>query len=208
MNKVPVIIKREYLTRVRKKSFIIMTILAPVLLAGLIIVPTLLIVNQEQDFKKIAVIEDNSDLFRNVLKNTKTIEFHYLEGINLKTLKTSFEEAGYYGILYISPEVISVPNAIQLISVKQPPIGLLDYIENSIKKEIERQKLMAYNIENLDDIMKNVETNVSIQTIRIDESGNVKETSTGIAMALAYIGGLPDVYAGVHVWITGHEGCY
>ncbi len=190
MNKVPVIIKREYLTRVRKKSFIIMTILAPVLLAGLIIVPTLLIVNQEQDFKKIAVIEDNSDLFRNVLKNTKTIEFHYLEGINLKTLKTSFEEAGYYGILYISPEVISVPNAIQLISVKQPPIGLLDYIENSIKKEIERQKLMAYNIENLDDIMKNVETNVSIQTIRIDESGNVKETSTGIAMALAYIGGL------------------
>lgn len=188
MNKVPVIIKREYLTRVRKKSFIIMTILAPVLLAGLIIVPTLLIVNQEQDFKKIAVIEDNSDLFRNVLKNTKTIEFHYLEGINLKTLKTSFEEAGYYGILYISPEVISVPNAIQLISVKQPPIGLLDYIENSIKKEIERQKLMAYNIENLDDIMKNVETNVSIQTIRIDESGNVKETSTGIAMALAYIG--------------------
>lgn len=190
MNKVPVIIRREYLTRVRKKSFIIMTILAPVLLAGLIIVPTLLIVNQEQDFKKIAVIEDNSDLFRNVLKNTKTIEFHYLEGINLNTLKTSFEEAGYYGILYISPEVISIPNAIQLISTKQPPIGLLDYIENSIEKEIERQKLMAYNIENLDDIMKNVETNISIQTIRIDESGNVKETSTGIAMALAYIGGL------------------
>ncbi len=190
MNKVPVIIRREYLTRVRKKSFIIMTILAPVLLAGLIIVPILLMVNQEQDFKKIAVIEDNSDLFRNVLKNTKTIEFHYLEGINLNTLKTSFEEAGYYGILYISPEVISIPNAIQLISTKQPPIGLLDYIENSIEKEIERQKLMAYNIENLDDIMKNVETNISIQTIRIDESGNVKETSTGIAMALAYIGGL------------------
>ncbi|MDY0097732.1 MAG: ABC transporter permease [Bacteroidales bacterium] len=189
MNKVSVIIRREYLTRVRKKSFIIMTILAPVLMAGLIIVPTLLMVNQEEDYKKIAVIEDNSDLFRDVLKNTKTIEFHYLEGMNLETLKTSFEEAGYYGILYISPEVISVPNAIQLISVKQPPIGLLQYIENSIEKEIERQKLMTYNIENLDDIMKNVETKISIQTIRIDESGNVKETSTGIAMALAYIGG-------------------
>ena len=52
MNKVPVIIRREYLTRVRKKSFIIMTILAPVLLAGLIIVPILLMVNQEQDFKR------------------------------------------------------------------------------------------------------------------------------------------------------------
>lgn len=189
MNKVSVIIKREYLTRVRKKSFIIMTILAPVLMAGLIIVPTLLMVNQEEDYKKIAVIEDNSDLFRGVLKNTKTVEFHYLEGMKVEMLKTTFEEAGYYGILYISPEVISVPNAIQLISLKQPPIGLLEYIKNSIEKEIERQKLMTYNIENLDDIMKNVETKVSIQTIRIDDSGNVKETSTGIAMALAYLGG-------------------
>lgn len=64
MNKISIIIKREYMTRVRKKSFIIMTILAPVLMAALIFVPTLLMVNQEQDFKKIAVVEDNSDLFK------------------------------------------------------------------------------------------------------------------------------------------------
>ena len=64
MNKISIIIKREYMTRVRKKSFIIMTILAPVLMAALIIVPTLLMVNQDQDFKKIAVVEDNSDLFK------------------------------------------------------------------------------------------------------------------------------------------------
>ena len=63
MNKISIIIKREYLTRVRKKSFIIMTILAPVLMAAIIIVPTVLMVSQEQDFKKIAVVEDNSDLF-------------------------------------------------------------------------------------------------------------------------------------------------
>jgi ABC-2 type transport system permease protein len=189
MNKISIIIKREYLTRVRKKSFIIMTILAPVLMAALIVVPTLVMMNQDQDYKKIAVIEEGSSLFRDVIKNTKNLEFVYLENIKLSDLKNSFEKAGYYGILYISPEVVTVPNAIQIISKKQPPIGLLDHIERSLEKEIEKQKLMTYKIENLDEIMKNVETKISIQTINIDDSGNVKETSTGIAMALAYIGG-------------------
>jgi ABC-2 type transport system permease protein len=166
-----------------------MTILAPVLMAGIIIVPTLVMMNQQQDFKKIAVVEDNSDLFKGVIKNTKNLEFDYLENVKLEDLKKSFQETGYYGILYISPEIVNTPNAIQLISKQQPPIGLLDHIQTSLEKEIERQKLMTYKIENLDEIMKNVETKVSIQTIKIDNTGQVKETSTGIAMALAYLSG-------------------
>lgn len=190
MNKISVIIKREYITRVRKKSFIVMTILAPLLMAAIIIVPTILMMNQQQDFKKIAVIEDNSDLFKGVIKNTDNLEFVYLDNVKVDDLKNTFREAGYYGILYISPEIINTPNAIQLISSKQPPIGLLQYIENTLSKEIERQKLLAYNIENLDKIMKNVETKVSVQTKKIGESGEIKDTSTGIAMGLAYTGGL------------------
>jgi ABC-2 type transport system permease protein len=189
MNKISIIIKREYMTRVRKKSFIIMTILAPILMASIIIVPTLVMVNQEQDYKKIAVVEDNSDLFKGAIKNTKNLEFVYLDNVKVDDLKNSFEQAGYYGILYISPEIVNTPNAVQLISKKQPPIDNLQYIENSLEKEIERQKLMTYNIENLDEIMKNVETKVSIQTQKIGDSGEIKSTSTGIAMALAYIGG-------------------
>jgi ABC-2 type transport system permease protein len=177
------------MTRVRKKSFIIMTILAPLLMASLIFIPTLLMMNQQQDLKKIAVIENESDLFKGVIKNTKNMEFVYLDNVKINDLKDSFEQAGYYGILYISPELINTPNAIQLISKKQPPIDNLQYIESSLEKEIEKQKLMAFNIENLDEILKNVETNVSIQTQKIDDSGEVKSTSTGIAMALAYIGG-------------------
>jgi ABC-2 type transport system permease protein len=189
MNKISIIIKREYMTRVRKKSFIIMTILAPILMAAIIIVPTLIMMNQDQDFKKIAVIEDNSDLFKDVIKNSKNLEFVYLENTKVEDLKNSFEKQGYYGILYISPELVNTPNAIQLISKKQPPIGLLDHIESSLEKEIEKQKLMTYNIQNLDEIMKNIETKVSIQTKKIGETGEVSETSTGIAMALAYLGG-------------------
>jgi len=164
-----------------------MTILAPVLMAAIIIVPTLIMMNQGGEFKKIAVVEDNSDLFKGVIKNTKDAEFVYLENTKVEDLKKTFEKAGYYGILYISPELVNTPNAVYLISKKQPPIGLLQHIENSLKKEIERQKLLAYKIENLDDIMKNVETNVSVQTKKLDEFGVEKGTSTGIAMALAYI---------------------
>ena len=189
MNKISTIINREYMTRVRKKSFIIMTILAPILMAALIIVPTVFMATQEMDYKKIAVIEDNSDLFRGALKNSGTIEFVYIDNVKVDDLKKTFEQAGYYGILFISSELVNTPNAIQLISKKQPPIADLQYMENMLEKEIEKQKLMAYNIENLDEIMKNVESNVSIQTQKIDDTGLVKETSTGIAMALAYIGG-------------------
>lgn len=190
MNKISVIIKREYTTRVRKKSFIIMTVLAPILMAALIILPTVLMMSdKDKDFKKIAVIEDGSDLFRDVIPDTKDADYIYLENADINELKKNFEQEGYYGILYISPELVNIPNAIQLISKKQPPIGLLDHISGSLEKEIEKQKLLAYDIQNLDDILKSIRTNVSIQTIKIDDSGNVTETSTGIAMALAYIGG-------------------
>jgi ABC-2 type transport system permease protein len=189
MNKISVIIKREYITRVRKKSFIIMTLLAPLLMAAIFIVPALVMTNQDKEFKKIAVIEDGSDLFKNAIPNTTDAEFVYLENVNVNDLKKTFEQAGYYGILYISPEVTNLPNAIQLISKKQPPIGILDHIETSLEKEIEKQKLLSYNIENLDDILKSINTTVSIQTINIDETGQVKETSTGISMVLAYLGG-------------------
>ena len=187
MNKISVIIKREYITRVRKKSFIVMTILAPILMASLTVFLPALMMSQKGDFKKIAVIEDNSDLFKGVIKPTDDVEYVYLENVKVEDLKKTFEKDGYYGVLYISPEIVNTPNAVYLISKKQPPIGLLQHIENSLEKEIERQKLLTYKIENLDEIMNSIQTNVSVQTKKIDETGTETGTSTGIAMALAYI---------------------
>lgn len=186
MNKISVIIKREYFTRVRKKSFIIMTILAPIIMAAIIILPTVLMMSDGGDHKKIAVVEEKSDLFKGVLKDRDDIEFVYVEDKSLEEIKSSLNTSEYYGILYISPELINTPNAIELISKQQPPMGMLEYIEGSLEKEIERQKLLAYNIDSLDDIMKAVETNVSLQTITIGSGGEEKKTSTGISMALTY----------------------
>jgi len=167
-----------------------MTLLAPLLMAAIVIVPTVLMMNQKGDFKKIAVIEEKSDLFKGVIKNTKDAEFVYLENVNLNEFKAKFEQEGYYGVLIIYPEIINTPNAIDLISKKQPPIGLLEHIERSLEKNIEKQKLAAYSIGDLDAIMKSIQTDVSVQTKKLDELGNVQKTSTGISMALAYIFGL------------------
>lgn len=189
MNKTAIIIRREYLTRVRKKSFLIMTFLTPFLMALLFIIPALVMTNEDKEFKKIAVIEDGSDLFVNVIPDTRDTEFEYLQGVKLNDIKNNFSELGYYGVLYISPDLVANPDAIQLLSRKQPPIGLLDHISGSLEKEIERQKLLAYNIEDLDEILRAINSSVRIQTIKIDETGSARETSTDIAMALTYIGG-------------------
>jgi len=189
MNKISVIIAREYVTRVRKKSFIIMTLLAPLLMALIFIVPALVMSNEDKDFKKIAVIDESGDLFRNVITNTKDAEFVYLDNVKASDLKNTFEKEGYYGVLVIQPELVKVPNAIELISKKQPPIGLLDHIERTLEKDIEKKKLKAHNIENLDEIMKEISSKVNVQTIKIGDQGQSMKTSTGISMALAYLGG-------------------
>ncbi len=187
MNKTAIIIKREYLTRVRKKSFIIMTILAPLLMASMIILVPVIMLSGDKDYKTIAIVEENTSIFKNIIPDTKNEKFIYLEGANVNDLIKTFEDAGYFGVLYLSPEALNNPI---LYSKKQPDIGLLEHISGSMKKEIERQKLLTYNIQNLDSILTQIRTNVSVSTKLVDETGITTETSTGISMALAYIGGL------------------
>ncbi len=190
MNKIALIIRREYITRVRKKSFIIMTLLTPLLFALMFAIPALVMSSDDNEFKKIAVIEDGSDLFTNVIPDTKDTDFEYLPGVRLDDIRNNFTEMGYYGVLYISPQLVTTPDAIQLISVKQPTMGLLDHISGSLEKEIEKQKLLAYNIENLDEILKTINTSVRVQTIMKDQTtGSEKKTDPGISMALAYLSG-------------------
>ncbi len=190
MNKVSIIISREYTTRVKKKSFIIMTLLAPLFMAAMFIIPVWIMTRKDTDEKIIAVIEDGTEMFKGKIPGTKYLKFEYLENVNLQEIKGNFGELGYYGILYISPKVTYLPNAIQLLSHKQPPLDITEHISNAIEKEIERLKLLTYDIEDIDEILKEIDTDVKIQTIKISDTGEEKETSTGIAMGLAYISGI------------------
>jgi lipid II:glycine glycyltransferase (peptidoglycan interpeptide bridge formation enzyme) len=116
----------------------------------------------------------------NALHDTKEADFEYLPGADKNDLIKTFEAKGYYGVLYLSPEAINNP---QMYSKKQPPIGILEYIQGTLQKEIEKKKLLEYNIDNLDSILKQIRTSVNVSTQLVDESGVTTQTSTGIAMA-------------------------
>ncbi|MBA7548682.1 hypothetical protein ES705_41148 [subsurface metagenome] len=190
MSKISIIIQREYLTRVKKKTFIIMTLLAPLFMAAMFIVPVWIMSRDDAEEKVIAVVEDETNMFKDVIPNSQYLKFEYLGDATLDDLKTNFSDKGYYAVLYISPKVAYIPNAVQLISHKQPPLDLTIHIANALEKEIEQKKLETYDIKDLDKILKAVSTNIHVQTIKISDDGTEKETSTGLAMGIAYIGGL------------------
>ncbi len=190
MNKTTLIIKREYLTRVRKKSFIILTLLTPLFMAAFVVIPALIMTSGTKEVRRIAVVEQGGELFRGVLHSTEYLKFDYLENVPLDSLKRNFDRMGYYGVLVLTPQVSYVPSAAILFSRKQPPLEVVNYIETSLEKEIEKRKLLSYHIRDLDKILKQVETNIRLQTIQVSETGEEKQTSTTVAMAIAYVGGL------------------
>jgi ABC-2 type transport system permease protein len=188
MNKIGLIIKREYTTRVKKRSFIVMSILGPILFASLMVVPALLAMSEDQEVKRIAVV-DSSHLFMNVIPETEYLKFDYLENARLNDIKQTYSTGGYYGVLYISHIVAFEPNSVIFYSDKQPSLATKMHISKAMENYIRDQKLKTYEIENLDNILKSVRTSISIRTIKILETGQEKESHTGVAMAVGYLGG-------------------
>lgn len=188
MNKIFLIIQREFLTRVKKKSFLIMSILGPLLFAAFLVVPTWLASMEDKEEKSIAVI-DESNIFLKALKETEFIKYTYLPSTDIETAKEMFPGSQYYAVLYI-PSNILASNTPVLYSDKQPSLSTRMQISNSIEKELERQKLLAENIENLDEILKAVETDINLKNITWTEEGEEKESHAGIAMGIGYIGGM------------------
>ncbi|HNV82381.1 MAG TPA: ABC transporter permease [Tenuifilaceae bacterium] len=186
MSKIFLVLEREFLTRVRKKSFIIMTILPPLLFAGLMVVPMIIATMDDTKERSIAVIDD-SGLFKNKITETEYLKFAYLDGVTVPDIQSTFSESGYYAVLYIGSMVASTPDAVILYSDKQPSMDITSHISSSIKNEIETQKLKTYDIENLDDILKSIKTNVRVRTIKWSKDGEEKESSSELAFGLAYI---------------------
>ena len=188
MNKTLLIIRREYLTRIRKRSFIIMSILGPLLFASLMIIPAWMAMSEDQEVKRIAVV-DSSHLFHNVIPDTEYLIFDFLQNISLSDIKDTYQEAGYYGVLYIAHIVVHEPNSVILYSSTQPSFGTKEHISNAMEQYIRDEKLKTYEIEDLDTILKSVRTNINIRTIKMTGSGIEKESNTGLVMAVGYAGG-------------------
>ena len=138
MNKILIIIRREYLSRVKKRSFIVMTILGPILLAALVIVP--IFIAQMSDEEKTISVVDEKGIFYNAFPNTENIKFEY-SALKIIDAKNNFDSTDYYAIHYIPADFVSKPSTAALFSNKQPSITVKQYIENILKKELETMKL-------------------------------------------------------------------
>ncbi|MCK4661755.1 MAG: ABC transporter permease [Bacteroidales bacterium] len=188
MNKTFLIITREYLTRIKKKSFIIMTIIGPVLFAALMIVPAWLAQMEDTEEKTIAVIDDSYS-FTDIIPETKYIKFEYLKNTSVENSKKTFPESDYYAILYIPTNILNNAGQVQLFSNKQPSLGTKLHISNSLRDIIEKHKLKTYNLPDIDKILKSVKTKVNVQIIKWTESGEERRSNHEIAMGVGYISG-------------------
>ncbi|MDR2037233.1 MAG: ABC transporter permease [Bacteroidales bacterium] len=187
MSKISIIIRREYLTRVRKTSFIVMTLLGPVLFAALMLTPMWFATMEDEDIKQIAVI-DSSQLFVQKIPDTEKYQFTYAADVKLEDFKKNLSRTEFFGILYIPSYIAYTPSGVEFFSYKQPPSSLTMHISNAIEKEIEVEKLKAHHIDNLENILKSIKTHISIRTFRLSEGGSAeKESHGGLNMAVAYI---------------------
>jgi ABC-2 type transport system permease protein len=196
MKKILLIIRREYLTRVKKKSFIVMTILGPLLMAAMVIVP-IYIATISNEMKTISVI-DETGLFLEKFKESDNIKFHYLFS-DINSAKENFTKSGDYAILYIPKTGPSLPTNALLYSTSQVNMNVKSYIKNVMAKQIEELKLDA-KLKDLqlgkeqtlttDDILRSIKVNIDINTIKIGEGGKEEKSYPEVSMVLGLFSGI------------------
>jgi ABC-2 type transport system permease protein len=184
MNKIGLIIKREYLTRVKKRSFIIMTFLGPLLMAALYIIPILLALRGDNEKRTIAVV-DQSHWFEQQLIQSERQTFIPLGDISIDSTKRLVQEGKYDIALFIPATELNLPSSAVVYSMKQVPMNVEDHIREIMKNEIQVQKLLASGVD--PDILEQIKTEVNLSVIRMDEGGGEKETFTEIQLLLGMV---------------------
>jgi ABC-2 type transport system permease protein len=185
MNKIGLIIAREYLTRVKKKSFIIMSIVGP-LLFGLIFVIPIWLASREGDEKVIEVL-DESGYFRGEFNDMASVSFIYLDDA-LEDAKTDLKDKGNYGLLYIPKLDLEQPEGIVFFAESNPSIEVQSSLERFLKNKIEDIKLNESGIDK--EKLDKIKTNVDISVINITEKGEKEEDiimATVVGYAAAFM---------------------
>ena len=187
---VNLIIKREYLTRVKKKSFLITTFLVPILFAVLCTLPTMIMLLANEESKKIAVV-DGSGIVMPYLKDSETVEFTPFAGQDPEVLKTRLDSVGMDALLVISP-VDTVRKTVTAVSYAAKPLGMemTDAINDDINDAVENYRIGTYDIEGLGEIMDSIKPDISLVSYKMDEAGNETLNESGIYMFLSMILGM------------------
>lgn len=190
LSKLGIIIRREYLNKVKKKSFLIITFLAPILFAAICILPSVIMMGTKEETKKIGVL-DRSGLVTPYLENNDVTEYIFLEDVDPEVVKTNLKEYGIDVLLSISE--LDVENrTVTADCYSEKPLGMDtgSLIENRINDAVEAYRIESYGIENLEEIMAGVKSNVKLHSYTVDESGKETISESGVYMAVSMILGM------------------
>ena len=177
MHKIWLIIHREYLVRVRKKSFIIMTILGPLLIAALIIAPIYLAMESQEE-RLIAVSQQETFL----LEDTEFLHFTTIPDFEANNLKNKFDQSPYYALLDIHKDEFT------LYSNQQISLSVSEDIERQIEQIIEINNLKKAGIN--PKIIENAKTDIQISTKVIDKEGKSTNSHSEASMGIGFITGI------------------
>ena len=190
INKLGIIISREYLNKVKKKSFLLITFLAPVFFAAMCILPSLIMVGTKEEAKKVGVV-DCSGIVLPYLQDNEVTHYVNLGCVNVDSLKADLKAAGVDVLLSISaidPETKTV----KAEAFSEKPLGMDtgSMIEGRINDAVEAYRIELSGIENLEEIMNGVKSNVKLRSYTVDESGKETISESGIYMGLSMILGM------------------
>lgn len=180
MNKIGLIIKREYLRRVSKKSFLLLTFLTPFLFAAMVFVPLWLSTIKGDDIRNVAVI-DATGKYAPLFEDTENYHFVRADKTLDKYRENSDKEI--FAILNITGDLLSNPKAATMYSKKQVPTELCRIVDHTLSKQMEGEKMASFNIPNLKEIIQESKIDFSIQTIKWGEDGK-ENTSSAIAASI------------------------
>lgn len=191
MHKIALIIQREYTTRVQKKSFIILTLLMPIMMSALMILPAYFAAMDDEKSRTVAVY-DGSAVLLGRLENSEFTKFKFIPKEEYQNIKDKIQNSEYYALLVISPNFLTT-NTVQVVSGSNIPFDLKSQIKDRIQNVIEKDKMAEVvrqtNIPDLEARIKATRTNINIDTIKLGEGGEAKKSSTEIGMVLGYIFG-------------------
>lgn len=184
MYKLPLIIKREYLAKVRNKSFVIMTFLSPILMVAMVVLIAYLTQLNDNEKRVIAILNE-SDYFSNAFLTTESTSFIDFRDIDLSKAKDSTANLGYYGLLHIpyAPQLEHVAEGTFFYSKDAPSTTVLRGLESIIEERLRQQRLSRLGVSTEDFAAVEDRYEINISTFAGDQ--NLK----GINEIKAFIGG-------------------
>ena len=183
MNKTMLIIRREYLTRVKKKSFILLTLLMPFIFAALIFVPLALSLIKDGSDKTVYVV-DPGDHYAPLFQNGGGWTFSRQPKDDAAFYD---KDSGVEAVLLINGDPATDDQALQIHSRNQVPADLVAIVENTVGNQVRQDKLAAYGIDSLDRIIADVQKPVHAITMQRDSDGSTKITNADIATAAGFL---------------------